>query len=157
VNFKFRMAPAVTYAKRIVSAPIGPPFGQLAMNSMPGDIWVRDPVAAEVSSSPGLPCSGHDLLAKRVRASARLRRWESDALLATVRFANGAVASLLLADAGRILKWASGSMDFRRQPLQQFCTITSDRCAFQGTHRTFRRARRSALRRHVRCAGKLRE
>jgi predicted dehydrogenase len=100
VNFKFRWAPAVRMAKRIVPRPIAI-CGQLAMNPMPPDIWVRDPVRGG-GLLLATACHVLDMVywlaeSEPVRVYAE---GADDASAVTVRFASGAVASLLLADAG---------------------------------------------------------
>lgn len=100
VNFKFRMAPAVQAAKRFVPRPVAT-FGQLAMNRMPDGIWVRDPVRGG-GLILATACHVLDMIywlnqSEPVRVYAEGR---DDAAAVTVRFANGAIASLLLADAG---------------------------------------------------------
>jgi myo-inositol 2-dehydrogenase/D-chiro-inositol 1-dehydrogenase len=100
VNFKFRMAPAVLAAKRFVPHPVAT-FGQLAMNRMPDGIWVRDP-ARGGGLILATACHVLDMIywlneSEPVRVYAE---GEDDAAAATVRFANGAIASLLLSDVG---------------------------------------------------------
>jgi predicted dehydrogenase len=120
VNFKFRMAPAVIAAKRIVPHPVAT-FGQLAMNRMPDDIWVRDPrrggglILATACHVLDMIYWFNESEPERVFAEGR-----DDAAAATVRFANGAVASLLLADAGEnpyAGKWLHEIFDGRRSAL----------------------------------------
>jgi myo-inositol 2-dehydrogenase/D-chiro-inositol 1-dehydrogenase len=100
VNFKFRMAPAVLAARQFVPRPRAT-FGQLAMNRMQDDIWVRDPVRGG-GVILATACHVLDMIywlnqSEPVRVYAE---GEDDAAAVTVRFANGAIASLLLADAG---------------------------------------------------------
>ncbi len=100
VNFKFRMAPAVLMAKCVVPRPVAT-FGQLAMNPMPADLWVRDPIRGG-GLILATACHVLDMIywlneSEPVRVYAD---GESDAAAAVVRFANNAVASLLLSDAG---------------------------------------------------------
>jgi predicted dehydrogenase len=100
VNFKFRLAPAVLMAKRIVPRPVAT-FGQLAMNPMPADTWVRDPIRGG-GLILATACHVLDMI-YWLNESEPVRIYadgESDAAAVTVRFANNAVASLLLADAG---------------------------------------------------------
>jgi predicted dehydrogenase len=117
VNFKFRMAPAVLAAKRFVPRPVAT-FGQLAMNRMPDEIWVRDPVRGG-GLILATACHVLDMIywlneSEPVRVYAE---GADDAASVTVRFANGAVASLLLADAGEnpyAGKWLHEIFDGRR-------------------------------------------
>ena len=117
VNFKFRMAPAVLAAKRFVSRPVAS-FGQLAMNRMPDDIWVRDParggglILATACHVLDMICWLNESEPVRVYAEG-----EDDAAAVTVRFANGAIAGLLLTDAGEnpyVGKWLHEVFDGRR-------------------------------------------
>lgn len=117
VNFKFRFAPAVLKVKEVVSRPVIT-LGQLAMERMPDDSWVRDPL-----KGGGLilatACHVLDQIywlneSEPVRVYAE---GAEDAASATVRFANGATASLLLADAGEnpyVGKWLHQVYDGRR-------------------------------------------
>jgi predicted dehydrogenase len=117
VNFKFRMAPAVLMAKRLVPRPVAT-FGQLAMNRMPDDIWVRDPVRGG-GLILATACHALDMVyflneSEPVRVYADGGK---DAASVTVRFANGAIASLLLADEGEnpyAGKWLHEIFDGRR-------------------------------------------
>jgi predicted dehydrogenase len=117
VNFKFRMAPAVRMAKRMVPHPVAT-SGQLAMNRMPDDSWVRDPVRGG-GLILATACHVLDMIywlnqSEPVRVFAE---GSDDAASATVRFANGATASLLLADAGENAyagKWLHQIFDGRR-------------------------------------------
>ena len=108
VNFKFRMAPAVLMAKRMVPQPVAS-FGQLAMNPIPADNWVLDPIrGGGLILATG--CHVLDMI-YWLNESEPVRIFAdglSDAAAVTVRFANSAVASLLLADAGEnpyVGKW----------------------------------------------------
>jgi myo-inositol 2-dehydrogenase/D-chiro-inositol 1-dehydrogenase len=117
VNFKFRMAPAVLAAKRHVPHPVAT-FGQLAMNRMPDGIWVRDP-ARGGGLILATACHVLDMIywlneSEPVRVYAE---GADDAAAATVRFANGAIASLLLSDVGEnpyAGKWLHEIFDGRR-------------------------------------------
>jgi myo-inositol 2-dehydrogenase/D-chiro-inositol 1-dehydrogenase len=117
VNFKFRMAPAVVAARRAVPRPIAT-FGQLAMNRMPDGIWVRDPVRGG-GLILATACHVLDMVyflnqSEPVRVFAD---GESEAAAVTIRFASGAIASLLLADAGENLyvgKWLHQVFDGHR-------------------------------------------
>jgi predicted dehydrogenase len=117
VNFKFRMAPAVLMAKRIVPRPVAT-LGQLAMNPMPADIWVRDPIRGG-GLILATACHVLDMI-YWLNESEPVRIYadgESDAAAVTVRFANNAVASLLLADAGEnpyVGKWLHQIFDGQR-------------------------------------------
>jgi predicted dehydrogenase len=117
VNFKFRCAPAVMQVKQAIASPIVT-HGQLAMTRMPDDIWVRDP-----ERGGGLilatACHVLDMIywlndSEPVRVYAE---GDTDAASAAVRFANGATASLLLADQGEnpyVGKWLHQVFDGRR-------------------------------------------
>jgi predicted dehydrogenase len=117
VNFKFRMAPAVLMAKRIVPRPVAT-LGQLAMNPMPADIWVRDPIRGG-GLILATACHVLDMI-YWLNESEPVRIYadgESDAAAVTVRFANNAVAGLLLADAGEnpyVGKWLHQIFDGQR-------------------------------------------
>jgi predicted dehydrogenase len=117
VNFKFRLAPAVLMAKRIVPRPVAT-LGQLAMNLMPADIWVRDPIRGG-GLILATACHVLDMI-YWLNESEPVRIYadgESDAAAVTVRFANNAVASLLLADAGEnpyVGKWLHQIFDGQR-------------------------------------------
>jgi myo-inositol 2-dehydrogenase/D-chiro-inositol 1-dehydrogenase len=116
VNFKFRMAPAVLAAKRFIPRPVAT-FGQLAMNRMPDGIWVRDP-ARGGGLILATACHVLDMIywlneSEPVRVYAE---GEDDAAAATVRFANGAIASLLLSDVAEnpyVGKWLHEIFDGR--------------------------------------------
>jgi myo-inositol 2-dehydrogenase/D-chiro-inositol 1-dehydrogenase len=100
VNFKFRMAPAVLMTKRLVPQPVAT-VGQLAMNPMPADAWVRDPIRGG-GLILATACHVLDMI-YWLNESEPVRIYAdgvSDVAAVTVRFANSAVASLLLADAG---------------------------------------------------------
>jgi myo-inositol 2-dehydrogenase/D-chiro-inositol 1-dehydrogenase len=117
VNFKFRCAPAVLEVKKQIPAPVIT-LGQLAMNTIAPDSWVRDP-----SLGGGLilatACHVLDTIywlnrSEPVRVFAE---GSEDAASATVRFANGATATLLLADLGENAyagKWLHEVFDGRR-------------------------------------------
>ncbi|HUS05476.1 MAG TPA: Gfo/Idh/MocA family oxidoreductase, partial [Bryobacteraceae bacterium] len=102
MNFKFRFAPAVMRAREMVSSPVVT-HGQLAMERMPDDSWVRDPVRGG-GLILATACHVLDMIcwlnqSEPVRVYAEAGRG-ADAVVATVRFANSSVASLLLADCG---------------------------------------------------------
>jgi len=102
VNFKFRFAPAVLCARQAVPNPILT-VGQLAMERMPEGTWVRDPVRGG-GLILATACHVLDMVyflnrSEPVRVYAESAEG-SDAVSATLRFANGAVASLAFADAG---------------------------------------------------------
>jgi myo-inositol 2-dehydrogenase / D-chiro-inositol 1-dehydrogenase len=109
VNFKFRFAPAVLKVKELIRSPLAI-HGQLAMERMPAGIWVRDPlkggglILATACHSLDMICWLTDSEPVRVYAEAVPQLPEQGcnvtAASATVRFANGAIASLLLAEAG---------------------------------------------------------
>ncbi len=109
VNFKFRFAPAVLKVKELIRSPLAI-HGQLAMERMPDEIWVRDPVRggglilATACHSLDMICWLADSQPVRVYAEGVPHLPEQGcnltAVSATVRFANRAVASLLLAEAG---------------------------------------------------------
>ena len=117
VNFKFRCAPAVLEVKRAIPAP-AITLGQLAMNPMPPDIWVRHP---ERGGGLILATACHVLdMIYWLNASEPVRVFADgteDAASAVVRFANGATASLLLADQAEnpyVGKWLHEVFDGRR-------------------------------------------
>jgi myo-inositol 2-dehydrogenase / D-chiro-inositol 1-dehydrogenase len=100
LDFKFRFTPAVLEVRKRIPQPVIT-HGQLAMARMNDDIWVRDP-----KRGGGLilatACHVLDMIywlnhSEPVRVYAE---GGSDAVSATVRFENGATASLLLADEG---------------------------------------------------------
>jgi len=109
VNFKFRFAPAVLKVKELIRSPLAI-HGQLAMERMPAGIWVRDPlkggglILATACHSLDMLCWLAESEPVRVYAEAIPQLPEQQcnvtATSATVRFANGAIASLLLAEAG---------------------------------------------------------
>lgn len=126
INFKFRFAPAVLKAKEIVSHPMVT-SGQLSMEAMPDDIWVRDParggglVLATACHTLDMVHFLNDSEPVRVYAESHPSTPEGGcnvrAAVATLRFANGAVASLLLADAGEnahVGKWLHQIFDGKR-------------------------------------------
>lgn len=116
VNFKFRFAPAVMRVREVIQNPIVT-HGQLAMPRMPADIWVRDPlrggglILATACHVLDMVCWLNRSEPVRVYAESvptRTADGNVDAVAATVRFAGGSVASLLLADAGEnahVGKW----------------------------------------------------
>jgi len=109
VNFKFRFAPAVLKVKEFIPSPLAL-HGQLTMERMPDGIWVRDPVRggglilATACHSLDMICwlSGSTPVRVYAESVPVLPEQECNvtAVTATVRFANGATASLLLAEAG---------------------------------------------------------
>jgi myo-inositol 2-dehydrogenase / D-chiro-inositol 1-dehydrogenase len=108
INFKFRFAPAVVRVREAITAPIAT-HGQLAMRRMPADIWVRDAVRggglilATACHVLDMVCWLNHSEPVRVYAESvpeRSRDGNVQAVAATMRFASGSVASLLLADAG---------------------------------------------------------
>jgi predicted dehydrogenase len=117
LDFKFRFAPAVLEVKKAIPRPVVT-HGQLAMPRMADDIWVRDP-----KRGGGLilatACHVLDMIywlneSEPVRVYAE---GGPDAVSATVRFDNGATASLLLADEGEnphVGKWLHEVFDGRR-------------------------------------------
>jgi myo-inositol 2-dehydrogenase/D-chiro-inositol 1-dehydrogenase len=117
VNFKFRFAPAVLKVKEFIQSPLAI-HGQLAMEKMPDGIWVRDPVRggglilATACHSLDMICWLSGSEPARVYAEGIPPLPEQGcnvtAVTATVRLANGAIASLLLAEAGEngyVAKW----------------------------------------------------
>jgi predicted dehydrogenase len=100
LNFKFRFAPAVLAVRKAIPAPLIT-HGQLAMPHMPADTWVRDPnrggglILATACHVLDMICWLNQSDPVRVYAEGN-----PDAAAATVRFENGASASLLLADEG---------------------------------------------------------
>jgi myo-inositol 2-dehydrogenase/D-chiro-inositol 1-dehydrogenase len=117
VNFKFRFAPAVLKVKELIRSPLAI-HGQLAMEKMPEGIWVRDPVRggglilATACHSLDMICWLGGSEPVRVYAESFPALPEQgcnvSAVTASVRLANGAVASLLLAEAGEngyVAKW----------------------------------------------------
>ncbi|MEO7649861.1 MAG: Gfo/Idh/MocA family oxidoreductase [Bryobacteraceae bacterium] len=108
VNFKFRFAPMVICARDAIARPIAT-HGQLTMPRMPGDIWVRDPVRggglilATACHVLDMVCWLNRSEPIRVYAEsvpAQPTDGNVAAVAATLRFASGSIASLLLADAG---------------------------------------------------------
>ena len=117
VNFKFRFAPAVLKVKELIQAPVAI-HGQLAMERMPDEIWVRDParggglILATACHSLDMVCWLGGADPKRVYAesvpSLPGQGCNVTAVTATVRLTNGVIASLLLAEAGEngyVAKW----------------------------------------------------
>ncbi len=109
VNFKFRFAPAVLKVKEIIRRPIVT-HGQLSMETMPAGIWVRDPVRGG-GLILATACHALDMLywlneSEPVRVYAESipsvpeQGCNVTAAAATIRFAGGAIASLLVAEAG---------------------------------------------------------
>ena len=109
VNFKFRFAPAVLKVKEFIQSPLAI-HGQLAMEKMPDGIWVRDPVRGG-GLILATACHSLDMIcwlggSEPVRVYAESipplpeQGCNVTAVTATVRLANGAIASLLLAEAG---------------------------------------------------------
>jgi predicted dehydrogenase len=100
LNFKFRFAPAVLAVRKAIPAPVIT-HGQLAMPHMPAGVWVRDPnrggglILATACHVLDMICWLNQSDPVRVHAEGN-----PDAAAATVRFENGAAASLLLADEG---------------------------------------------------------
>jgi len=117
VNFKFRFAPAVLKVREFIQSPLAI-HGQLAMEKMPDGIWVRDPVRGG-GLILATACHSLDMIcwlggSEPVRVSAEgipplpEQGCNVTAVTATVRLANGAIASLLLAEAGEngyVAKW----------------------------------------------------
>jgi predicted dehydrogenase len=109
VNFKFRFAPAVCKVKELIRSPVAI-HGQLTMERMPEGTWVRDPVRgggvilATACHSLDMICWLADSQPVRVYAEGIPRLPEQGCnvtgVTATVRFASGTIASLLLAEAG---------------------------------------------------------
>lgn len=118
VNFKFRFAPAVIRTKQIIPRPIVT-LGQLAMERMPEGIWVRDPIRGG-GLILATACHVFDMIywlneSEPVRVHAEGSP-ETPAA-ATVRFANGAVAALVMAEAGEnphVGKWLHEVFDGAR-------------------------------------------
>lgn len=117
INFKFRFAPAVLRTRELVPAPIAT-HGQLAMERIPDESWVRDParggglILATACHVLDMVCWLNSSEPTRVYAEG-----DSERAAATLRFANGAVASLLLAQAGanpHAGKWLHEIFDGRR-------------------------------------------
>ncbi len=109
VNFKFRFAPAVLKVKELIPSPLAL-HGQLTMERMPDGLWVRDPVRG---GGLILATACHSLdMVSWLSGSTPVRVYAESvpvlpeqgcnvtAATATVRFANGTIASLLLAEAG---------------------------------------------------------
>jgi predicted dehydrogenase len=117
LNFKFRFAPAVIEVKKAIPRPLIT-HGQLAMNRMPDDIWVRDPKRGG-GMILATACHVLDMVywlnnSEPVRIYAE---GNEDAVSAVVRFENGATASLLLADEGEnahVGKWLHEVFDGSR-------------------------------------------
>ena len=100
LDFKFRFTPAVLEVRKRIPNPLIT-HGQLAMARMPEDIWVRDPIRGG-GLILATACHVLDMIywlnhSEPVRVYAE---GGPDAVSATVRFENGATASLLLADEG---------------------------------------------------------
>jgi predicted dehydrogenase len=101
VNFKFRFAPVVMRVREVIPQPILI-VGQLAMERMPDDLWVRDPVRggglllATACHTVDMVCHLSGSHPVRIYAEGR----GLDATVATVRFANGSIAALAAADVG---------------------------------------------------------
>jgi len=126
VNFKFRFAPAVLRVKELIQRPIAT-HGQLSMEAMPEGIWVRDPVRGG-GLILATACHALDMIywlneSEPVRVHAEAvpsipeQGCNVTAVTATVRFANGAIASLLLAEAGEndyLGKWLHQVFDGKR-------------------------------------------
>jgi myo-inositol 2-dehydrogenase/D-chiro-inositol 1-dehydrogenase len=126
VNFKFRFAPAVLMVKEIIRSPVVT-HGQLSMETMPAGIWVRDPVRGG-GLILATACHALDMLywlnesePVRVYAESLPNAPEQGcnvtAAAATIRFASGAVASLLMAEAGEnsyVGKWLHQVFDGTR-------------------------------------------
>lgn len=117
LDFKFRFAPAVLKVKEAIPQPLIT-HGQLAMPKMPADIWVRDP---QRGGGMILATACHVLdMVYWLNNSEPVRVYAEggpDAVSATVRFENGATASLLLADEGDnpyVGKWLHEVFDGRR-------------------------------------------
>jgi predicted dehydrogenase len=117
LDFKFRFAPAVLKVKEAIPRPLIT-HGQLAMPKMPADIWVRDP---KRGGGMILATACHVLdMVYWLNSSEPVRVYAEggpDAVSATVRFENGATASLLLADEGDnpyVGKWLHEVFDGRR-------------------------------------------
>jgi myo-inositol 2-dehydrogenase/D-chiro-inositol 1-dehydrogenase len=137
VNFKFRYAPAVMAVKKAIPTPVIT-LGQLAMSTMPRDIWVRHP-----SRGGGLilatACHVLDMI-YWLNASEPVRVFAEgteDAASATVRFANGATASLLLADQGEnsyVGKWLHELFDGRRSAVLYDHFRQARFCGVEPTH-----------------------
>jgi predicted dehydrogenase len=120
LDFKFRFTPAVLEVRKRIPHPLIT-HGQLAMARMPADIWVRDP-----KRGGGLilatACHVLDMVywlnqSEPVRVYAE---GGADAVSATVRFENGATATLLLADEGEnpyAGKWLHEVFDGRRSAI----------------------------------------
>lgn len=100
LDFKFRFAPAVVQVRKAIPNPVIT-HGQLAMPRMSDDIWVRDP---KRGGGLILATACHVLdMVYWLNGSEPVRVYAeggADAVSAAVRFANGATASLLLADQG---------------------------------------------------------
>jgi predicted dehydrogenase len=108
LDFKFRFAPAVLQVRKVIPRPVIT-HGQLAMPRMADDIWVRDP---KRGGGLILATACHVLdMVYWLNSSEPVRVYAEggpDAVSATVRFENGATASLLLADEGEnphVGKW----------------------------------------------------
>lgn len=126
LDFKFRFAPAVLKVREVIKNPIAT-HGQLCMERMPEDIWVRDPVRGG-GLILATACHALDMLywlnqsePVRVHTESLPAPPEEGinvrAATASVRFANGAVASLLMADAGEnpyVGKWLHEVFDGKR-------------------------------------------
>jgi predicted dehydrogenase len=109
VNFKFRFAPAVMRVREAIPSP-QLIVGQLAMERIPEDHWVRDPIRggglllATACHTIDMVCHLSGALPARVYADGKPQPprhgCDVDACAATMRFASGAVAALAMADAG---------------------------------------------------------
>jgi predicted dehydrogenase len=102
LNFKFRFTSTAIRARQAIPSPIAT-HGQLAMPRMPRDIWVRDPIRGG-GLVLATACHVLDMVcwlnrSEPVRVYAE-QAGGTEAVAATVRFASGSVASLLLADEG---------------------------------------------------------
>lgn len=126
VNFKFRYAPSVLRTREAIPEPVLT-VGQLAMERMPDKIWVRDParggglILATACHVLDMVCYLNRSDPVRVYAEGLppvTGDWQDvDAASATLRFANGTIASLVLADAGNnpyTGKWLHQVFDGRR-------------------------------------------
>jgi len=126
LDFKFRFAPAVQKVREHVGRPVVM-HSQLAMEPMLEGIWVRDPVRG---GGLILATACHALdMACWLNASEPVRVYAESvpatpadgcnvtAVTATVRFASGSIASLLMAEAGEngyVGKWLHEVFDGRR-------------------------------------------
>ncbi|MEW5978475.1 MAG: Gfo/Idh/MocA family oxidoreductase [Acidobacteriota bacterium] len=126
INFKFRFAPAVQQARELIKRPLMT-VGHLCMEPLAEGSWVRDPV-----KGGGLilatACHVLDMVCWLNRSDPAVVYAESvphqpdqgcnvSAATATLRFANGAIASLAMADAGEnpyAGKWLHEVFDGKR-------------------------------------------